>query len=159
MPEILAPAIECPGTGTITTSVALVCLAGIVRRVDHVGIEALYVRGGAVHIVAAVPQAQQVRVRDEARCEGDDVLQLESDGIVESAKRDLCGLFVDGQIDHAFATAVAAVGIIQRGGGIQGGEELGTDCLVDVVPLEEGRHGIPCILIVGIVQEDGKDIF
>ncbi len=35
---------------------------------------------------------------------------------------------------------------------------MGTDCLVNSVPLEEGRHGIPCILIVGIVQEDGKDI-
>ena len=92
-----------------------------------------------------------------AQCEGDDVPRLESDGVVKPAKRALRGLFVDGQIDHAFATAVAAVGIIQRRGGIQGGKELGTDCLVDGVPLEEGRHGIPCILIVGIVQEDGKD--
>ena len=107
-------------------------------------------------IVAAIPQAQQVRVRDKARCKGDNVLRLESDVVVESAKRDLRGLFVDGQIDYAFTAAVAAVGIIQRGGGVQGGKELGTDCFVDVVPLEDG---IPRILIVGIVQENGKDIF
>ncbi len=34
--------------------------------VNHVGVEALYVQGGAIRIVDAVHQARLVRVRDEA---------------------------------------------------------------------------------------------